>query len=51
VKRFGTALAAKPSKLMRSRQQDFANEDHLSVPLLGVYNGLLFAFHGYRKTP
>ncbi|MGD9561658.1 MAG: alpha/beta hydrolase-fold protein [Pyrinomonadaceae bacterium] len=39
---------ASQSAGLRSKHEYFASEDHGSVPLLSLYNGLLFVFDGYK---
>jgi uncharacterized protein len=43
-------LQAHNSVSFRSTSQFFENEDHASVPLLSLYNGLLFLFDGYKAS-
>jgi predicted alpha/beta superfamily hydrolase len=47
VRKFGKLLeAASPG--VRSTLQYFEDEDHVSVPLVGLYHGLLYLFEGYK---
>ena len=46
VRRFDKLLAASPD--LRSTLQYFEAEDHVSVPLVGLYHGLLYVFEGYK---
>ncbi len=48
VRAFGKLLDATRSDGQRSKLQYFEEEDHGSVPLLSLYNGLLFVFEGYK---
>jgi len=43
-------LKTNSSPSFRTALQYFGAEDHGSVPLLSLYHGLLFIFHGYKPT-
>jgi len=45
---FSALLKSAESPDFRSELQYFEAEDHLSVPLLSLYHGLLFVFDGYK---
>ena len=47
-RRFGKSLESASSSSFRSTLQYFEAEDHGSVPLLSLYNGLLYIFEGYK---
>jgi tetratricopeptide (TPR) repeat protein len=44
------ADALKPVEGLRSKLEYFVAEDHVSVPLLSLYHGLLHTFEGYKPT-
>ena len=44
------ADAVKPVAGLRSKLEYFEAEDHVSVPLLSLYHGLLHTFEGYKPT-
>lgn len=43
------SLEARRSESLRVQYRYFEDETHLSVPLIAVYRGLLFAYDGYVK--
>jgi predicted alpha/beta superfamily hydrolase len=45
---FNTNLASNKSEGLRHSYAFFENEDHFSVPLISLYNGLLFIFEDYK---
>ncbi len=45
---FSDLLKNNQSPGLRSRYQNFDNEDHQTVPLIAIYSGLVFMFEGYR---
>jgi predicted alpha/beta superfamily hydrolase len=45
---FDTSLAANKSEGLRYKYAFFEKEDHFSVPLQSLYQGLLFIFEGYK---
>jgi predicted alpha/beta superfamily hydrolase len=47
IKNFAAKLSAKSSPLLRSELRLFEDDDHMSVPLPGMYRGLLYAFDVY----
>jgi predicted alpha/beta superfamily hydrolase len=47
IRTFAAKLNTKSSPLLRSELRSFADDDHLSLPVPGVYRGLLSAFDGY----
>ena len=49
--RFSYALKANSSAHLASSYQQFAKEDHGSVGLPSLYNGLKFIFEGYKILP
>jgi len=49
IRRFTTLLKSSASPGLRSTLQYFEAEDHVSVPLVGLYHGLLYIFEGYKQ--
>lgn len=47
IRNFAAKLSTKSSPLLRSELRSFEDDDHMSVPVPGVYRGLLSAFDGY----
>lgn len=47
-RKFAGILASNASPGIRSTLQYFEAEDHVSIPLLGLYHGLLSTFDGYQ---
>jgi hypothetical protein len=47
---FAALLQANTSPRLRSKLQYFESEDHGSVPLIRLYDGLLFIFDGYKPS-
>jgi predicted alpha/beta superfamily hydrolase len=50
VKTFAGLIETNSSPRLRSKLQYFESEDHGSVPLQSLYNGLLFTFDGYKPS-
>jgi predicted alpha/beta superfamily hydrolase len=50
IKTFARLLEMNSPTSLRSKLQYFEAEDHGSVPLLSLYDGLLFIFEGYRPV-
>ncbi len=48
IRDFGDFLKANTSSGIRSKTQYYGSEDHGSVPLISLYDGLLFVFDGYK---
>ena len=48
IRSFTRALDSAASPVFRSRSQFFEAEDHQSVPLVSLYQGLLYIFDGYK---
>ena len=48
---FSTLLKSAESPDFRSELRYFEDEDHMSVPILSLYYGLLFVFDGYKPSP
>lgn len=49
IRDFSTEMTLKASPLLRFRFDTFEKEDHFSIPLIGAYQGLSFAFESYAK--
>jgi predicted alpha/beta superfamily hydrolase len=49
IQQFRSTLERRKSAPLRVQYQYFADETHLSVPLIAIYRGLLFAYDGYDK--
>jgi uncharacterized protein len=49
VRKFSRLLDSAASPGLRSALQYFEAEDHVSVPLVGLYHGLLYIFEGYKQ--
>jgi predicted alpha/beta superfamily hydrolase len=47
---FAALIKTNASPQLRSKFQRFDSEDHDSIPLMGLYNGLLFTFDGYKPS-
>jgi pimeloyl-ACP methyl ester carboxylesterase len=47
IRNFAAKLSAKHLPLLRSELRSFEDDDHLSVPVPGLYRGLRYAFDGY----
>lgn len=47
IKNFAAKLSAKSSPFLRSELRFFEDDDHMSVPLPSMYQGLRYAFDGY----
>ncbi|HEY4213156.1 MAG TPA: alpha/beta hydrolase-fold protein [Steroidobacteraceae bacterium] len=47
IRNFATKLSAKSSPLLRSELRLFADDDHMSLPVPGIYQGLRYTFDGY----
>jgi uncharacterized protein len=50
IRDFAAKLSTKASPLLRSELRAFQDDDHLSVPVPGIYRGLLYAFDGYEPA-
>jgi uncharacterized protein len=48
IKRFASLLKSAESERLRSKWEDFPNEDHGSLVITSFYNALLFLFDGYN---
>jgi predicted alpha/beta superfamily hydrolase len=49
IQRFRSILETRKSASLRVQYQYFEDETHLSVPLIAIYRGLLFAYDGYQR--
>jgi len=49
--RFAYALEANPSPHLKSGIRQYPRENHLTIPLISLYDGLLFIFDGYWNPP
>ncbi len=49
--RFAYALEANPSPHLYSAIKQYPGEDHGSVAMPSLYDGLLFVFNGYKNPP
>jgi uncharacterized protein len=49
IQQFRALLEKRQSPSLRVQYRYFEDETHLSVPLIAMYRGLLFAYDGYQK--
>ncbi len=49
IQQFRSILELRADSSLRVRYQYFEDETHLSVPLIAIYRGLLFAYDGYQR--
>ena len=49
IRHFQSILASRQNASLKVQYRDFEDETHMSVPLIAIYRGLIFAFDGYVK--